>query len=232
MPKQIDVNALTAEQIATYIDHTQLKPEAVPEQIDQLCAEAREYGFAAVCVNPSYVAYAAQQLVGSDVKVASVAGFPLGATLTQVKVYETEQALLDGATEIDMVINVGALKAGNDELVQQDVAAVAMAAHRRGAACKVIIEAALLSDEEKVRACRLAQAAGADYVKTSTGFGPGGATVDDVALMRQTVGPELGVKAAGGVRNLEQAKAMIQAGATRIGASAGVKIMAEARQKA
>ena len=226
-----DVTKLTAAEIARYIDHTQLKPEASPEQIAQLCAEAKEHGFAAICVNPSYVRHAAQHLRGIGVKVATVAGFPLGATLTQVKVYETEQALLDGAQEVDMVINIGALKAGNDVLVQQDIAAVAQAAHRSQAICKVIIEAAYLTDEEKARACVLAQAAGADFVKTSTGFGPGGATLADVALMRKTVGPHMGVKAAGGIRTLEQVKAMIAAGATRIGASAGVQIMQEAANK-
>ena len=227
-----DVDHLTAAQFAKYIDHTALKPETSPSQIDQLCAEAIQHGFAAICVNPSYVRQASRLLAGSAVKVATVAGFPLGATLPQVKAYETEQALLDGAEEVDMVINVGALKAGDDVLVQQDIQMVAQAAHRREAICKVIIEAALLTDEEKVRACRLAKAAGADYVKTSTGFGPGGATAHDVALMRQTVGPEMGVKAAGGVRTLQDAKEMIAAGATRIGASAGVKIVQEALGKA
>ncbi len=226
----IDVDKLTAAQIAKTIDHTLLKPEATPAQVDQICDEAIAHGFAAVCVNPCNVRQVAQRLAGSGVHVASVAGFPLGAALPQVKAYETEQALLDGADEIDMVINVGALKAGDDALVQRDIAAVVAAAHRRGAACKVIIEAALLTDEEKVRACQLAKAAGADYVKTSTGFGPGGATAEDVALMRRTVGPEMGVKAAGGIRTLAQAKAMIAAGATRIGASAGVKIIQEVQQ--
>ena len=219
-----------AAEIAKYIDHTLLKAEATPGQVDQLCAEAREYGFAAVCVNPCYVRRAAERLRGTGVKVATVAGFPLGATLPQVKAYEAEQAILDGASEIDMVIQIGALKAGEDDRVQEDIAAVVRAAHRGGAICKVIIETAYLTDEEKERACRLAQAAGADYVKTSTGFGPAGATVEDVALMRRVVGPDMGIKAAGGVRTLAQAKAMIAAGATRIGASAGVKIVEEARQ--
>ena len=231
MAQGANANHLMAAEIAKYIDHTALKPETSSGQIDQLCAEAMQYGFAAVCVNPSYVRQAAQLLEGSGVKVATVAGFPLGATLPQVKAYETEQALLDGADEIDMVINVGALKTGDDALVHQDVQAVTQAAHRRDAVCKVIIEAALLTDEEKVHACRLAKAAGADYVKTSTGFGPGGATAQDIALMRKTVGPEMGVKAAGGVRTLEDAKAMIAAGATRIGASAGVRIVQEALAK-
>ena len=232
MAQGANMNHLTAAQIAKYIDHTALKPETTSAQIDQLCAEARQHGFAAVCVNPSHVRHAAQLLKGSGVKVATVAGFPLGATLPQVKAYETEQVLLDGADEIDMVINVGALKSGDDALVRRDIQAVAQAAHRRDAVCKVIIEAALLTDEEKVRACKLAKAAGADYVKTSTGFGPGGATVQDVALMRETVGSDMGVKAAGGVRTLEQAEAMVAAGATRIGASAGVKIVQEALAKA
>ncbi len=225
----VDVDKLTAAQIAKYIDHTLLKPEATPEQVDEICDEALAHGFAAVCVNPCHIRQVALRLAGSGVHVASVAGFPLGATLPQVKAYEAEQALLDGADEIDMVINIGALKAGDDALVQRDIEAVVAAAHRRGAACKVIIEAALLTDEEKVRACKIAKAAGADYVKTSTGFGPGGATAEDVALMRRTVGPKMGVKAAGGIRTLAQAKAMIAAGATRIGASAGVKIVQEAQ---
>jgi len=223
---------MTAAALAKYIDHTILKPEATPEQIAQLCTEAARYGFAAVCVNPCNVRQAATLLRGSGVAVATVAGFPLGATLPQVKAYEAEQAILDGATEIDMVINIGALKAGNGSLVRQDIMAVVKAAHRSGAICKVIIEAALLTDEEKVRACRLAKEAGADFVKTSTGFGPGGATVEDVALMRRTVGPDMGVKAAGGVRTLAQAQAMIAAGATRLGTSSGGKIIEEAQAAA
>jgi deoxyribose-phosphate aldolase len=186
------------------------------------------YNFASVCVNPSHVKLAAQLLKNSDVKVCTVIGFPLGATSTQAKVFETEQALNDGATEIDMVVNIGALKGGDDALVEQDIASVAQAAHQRGALCKVIIETALLSDEEKVRACELAKKAGADFVKTSTGFSSGGATIADVALMRRTVGPGLGVKASGGIRNLADAQSMIAAGATRLGASAGVKIIKEA----
>lgn len=215
--------------IAKLIDHTLLKPEATRDQIAQLCREAREYGFAAVCVNPCYVGLAAELLRGSPVKVCSVVGFPLGATLPEVKAYEARRAIEEGAAEIDMVINIGALKSGDLELVRRDIAAVVDVCHAKGALCKVIIEAALLSDEEKVLACQLAKAAGADYVKTSTGFGPGGATVHDVALMRRTVGPEMGVKAAGGIRSYEAAKAMLEAGATRIGASAGVKIVREAR---
>ncbi len=215
--------------IAKLIDHTLLKPEATRDQIVQLCREAREYGFAAVCVNPCYVKLAAELLRGSSVKVCSVVGFPLGATLPEVKAYEARRAIEEGAAEIDMVINIGALKSGDLELVKRDIASVVDVCHARGALCKVIIEAALLTDEEKVLACQLAKAAGADYVKTSTGFGPGGATVRDVALMRRTVGPEMGIKAAGGIRSYEAAKSMVEAGATRIGASAGVKIVQEAR---
>jgi len=215
--------------IAKLIDHTLLKPEATRDQIAQLCREAREYGFAAVCVNPCYVGLAAELLRGSPVKVCSVVGFPLGATLPEVKAYEARRAIEEGAAEVDMVLNIGALKSGDLELVRRDIAAVVDVCHAKGALCKVIIEAALLSDEEKVLACQLAKAAGADYVKTSTGFGPGGATVHDVALMRRTVGPEMGVKAAGGIRSYEAARAMVEAGATRIGASAGVKIVREAR---
>jgi len=215
--------------IAKIIDHTLLKPEATRDQIVQLCREAREYGFAAVCVNPCYVKLAAELLRGSPAKVCSVVGFPLGATLPEVKAYEARRAIEEGAAEIDMVINIGALKSGDLELVRRDIAAVVDVCHAKGALCKVIIEAALLSDEEKVLACQLAKAAGADYVKTSTGFGPGGATVHDVALMRRTVGPGMGVKAAGGIRSYEAARNMIEAGATRIGASAGVKIVREAR---
>ncbi len=217
------------QDIAKYIDHTLLKPEATPTEIAKLCQEAKEYRFAAVCVNPPYVKQCADYLRGTGVAIAVVVGFPLGAHTTETKVFETQDALADGATEIDMVINIGALKAKQDALVREDIRAVCEAAHRGSAILKVIIEAALLTDDEKVRACQLAQEVGADFVKTSTGFGPGGATVHDVALMARAVGGELGVKAAGGIRNLEQAEAMIQAGATRIGASAGVKIVAEAQ---
>ncbi len=215
--------------IAGYIDHTLLKAEATPAEIEKLCQEAREFHFAAVCVNPPFVKQCADLLRGSGVEIATVVGFPLGAHTTATKVFETEQALVDGATEIDMVINVGALKAQRDDFVRDDIRAVVDAAHRAGAIVKVIIEAALLNDEEKIRASRLSKEADADFVKTSTGFGPGGATAHDVALMRETVGPNLGVKAAGGVKNLEQAQEMIKAGATRIGASAGVKIVQAAR---
>lgn len=215
--------------LAKYIDHTLLKPDATPTEIEKLCSEAREYGFAAVCVNPPFTKMCADLLRGTDVAVAVVVGFPLGAHTTATKVFETEQAIVDGATEIDMVINIGALKSKRDDFAREDIRNVVESAHRLCAIVKVIIEAAVLNDDEKVRACRLAKEAGADFVKTSTGFGPGGATVHDVELMRRTVGPEMGVKAAGGVKTLEQAEQMIAAGATRIGASAGVKILQEAR---
>ena len=216
------------ENIASYIDHTLLKQDATQAQIVQLCAEARAYHFASVCVNPIHVKMCAQLLRDSGVETCTVIGFPLGANTEAVKVFETWDAVDMGATEIDMVINIGALKAKNYAAVLDDIAAVTEAAHEGEAIVKVIIEAALLTDEEKVIACQLSQAAGADFVKTSTGFGPSGATVEDVALMRQTVGPDMGVKAAGGVRNLQDARAMIAAGATRIGASAGVAIVEEA----
>jgi deoxyribose-phosphate aldolase len=211
--------------IAQYIDHTLLKPDATPEQVATLCAEAREHSFAAVCVNPCNIRQCAELLRGTAVHVCSVVGFPLGATVPEVKAYESERVIWDGATEVDMVINIGALKGSDYALVQRDIEAVVRVAHRNRALTKVIIEAALLSDDEKVKACTLAKAAQADYVKTSTGFGPGGATLHDVELMRRTVGPEMGVKAAGGIRDLQTAQQMIAAGATRIGASAGVKIV-------
>lgn len=214
--------------IATFIDHTLLKPDATQEQIAQLCYEASKNGFAAVCVNPSYVKLCAQLLRGTPVHVCTVVGFPLGATPPEVKAYEAQQAIDEGATEVDMVINVGALKSKDYALVERDIATIARTCHTGGAILKVIIEAALLTDEEKVIACQLSKAAGADYVKTSTGFGPGGATVHDVELMRRAVGPEIGIKAAGGIRTYEDAKAMVAAGATRIGASAGVRILQEA----
>ncbi len=206
------------------IDHTLLKPAATQDQIAQLCYEARKYQFASVCINPTNVELCAQLLKDSGVPVCTVVGFPLGATPTEVKVFETQQAIRDGATEIDMVINVGALKSRDYELVQRDIASIARACHAGNAILKVIIEAALLSDEEKVVACQLSKVATADFVKTSTGFGPGGATVEDVALMRRVVGQTMGVKAAGGIRTYEDAQKMIQAGASRIGASASVKI--------
>lgn len=217
--------APTDGQVAHLIDHTLLKPDASQDEIAQLCYEARKYNFASVCVNPSYVKLCAQLLKGSSVDVCTVVGFPLGATPTDVKVFEAQQAIRDGATEVDMVINVGAVKSKDYELVQRDIASVASACHAGNAILKVIIEAALLTDEEKVTASQLAKVAGADFVKTSTGFGPGGATVEDVALMRRVVGPDLGVKAAGGIKTAEDARRMIEAGATRIGASASVKIV-------
>lgn len=214
--------------VAGMIDHTLLKPDASQDEIAQLCYEARKYSFASVCVNPTHVRLAAQLLKGSPVKVCTVVGFPLGATPPAVKAFETQQAIRDGATEIDMVINIGALKSKDYQTVLEDIGAVVRATHAAGAIVKVIIEAALLNDEEKVIASQLSKAAGADYVKTSTGFGPGGATLHDVALMRRVVGPEMGVKAAGGVKNYQDAQAMIEAGATRIGASAGIRIVKEA----
>ena len=214
--------------LAAMIDHTLLKPEATHAQIAQLCDEARQYGFAAVCVNPTHVKRCAELLKDSPVRVCTVVGFPLGATPPEVKAYEAQRALDDGAAEIDMVINVGALKSKDNDLVARDIGLVVHTAHAAGALVKVIIEAALLTDEDKVTACRLARDAKADYVKTSTGMGPGGATEHDVALMRQTVGPEVGVKAAGGIRTLQDVQKMIEAGATRLGASASVKIVAEA----
>jgi len=226
--EQEEPEAEAVERVARVIDHTLLKPDATHEQIVQLCQEAREYRFASVCVNPVNVALCAQLLSGSGVPVGTVVGFPLGATLTQVKVFEAQQAIGEGAAEVDMVINVGALKSGDHGWVKHDVASVAQACHARNAILKVIIEAALLTDEEKEVACQLAMAAGADFVKTSTGFGPGGATVEDVALMRRVVGPAIGVKAAGGIRTYADAQKMIAAGATRIGASSGVKIVQEA----
>jgi deoxyribose-phosphate aldolase len=220
--------APTDGQLGHMIDHTLLKPDATQDQIAQLCFEARKYSFASVCVNPSYVRLCAQLLQGSPVVVCTVVGFPLGATPTEVKVYETQQAIRDGAKEVDMVINVGAVKSRDYELAERDIASVARACHAGNALLKVIIEAALLTDEEKVIACQLAKVATADYVKTSTGFGPGGATAADVALMRRVVGPTIGVKAAGGIKTLADAQQMIAAGASRLGASASVKIMQEA----
>lgn len=211
--------------LARMIDHTLLKPDATADMIAQLCFEARKYQFASVCVNPTHVKLCAELLRDTDVKVCTVIGFPLGATPTEVKVFETENALKNGATEIDMVINIGALKAGDNELVARDIREVVTTAHAAGALVKVIIETALLNDEEKIVACLLAKEAGADFVKTSTGFSSGGATVHDVALMRQTVGPDLGVKAAGGIHTHEDAEQLVAAGATRLGASAGVKII-------
>jgi deoxyribose-phosphate aldolase len=215
--------------IASYIDHTLLKPDATEEQIETLCEEARQYRFATVCVNPTFVGRCARLLRGSGVKVCTVVGFPLGATTPATKAFEARKAIREGAEEVDMVINVGALKSGNYDLVESDIATVREAAHESGALLKVIIEAALLTDEEKVAACILAKRARADFVKTSTGFSSGGATLRDVAIMRATVGPGMGVKAAGGIRSYLDAVGMIEAGATRIGASAGVGIVQESR---
>ncbi|HHT7642535.1 TPA: deoxyribose-phosphate aldolase [Streptococcus suis] len=206
-----------------YIDHTILKPETTQEQVEKILAEAKEYDFASVCVNPTWVALAAEILKDSDVKVCTVIGFPLGANTPAVKAFETKDAISNGADEIDMVINIGALKTGNYDLVLEDIKAVVAASGDK--LVKVIIEACLLTDDEKVKACQLSQEAGADYVKTSTGFSTGGATVADVALMRKTVGPDMGVKASGGARSYEDAIAFIEAGASRIGASSGVAIM-------
>jgi deoxyribose-phosphate aldolase len=215
--------------VASLIDHTLLKADATKQEIEKLCAEAREHGFATVCINPHWVSFAARLLRGSATGVCTVSGFPLGATTTDVKHYETRRAIYDGAAEIDMVINVGALKSGDLAVVERDISAVVSACRDCRVLSKVIIEAALLTDEEKVTACTLAKAAGADYVKTSTGFGPGGATVADVALMRRVVGPDIGVKAAGGVRDYGALKNLVSAGASRIGASAGVRIVTESK---
>ena len=219
--------------VSAMIDHTLLKPDATRVEIDKLCREAAEFHFATVCINPFWVAAAAARLRGTGVGVCSVVGFPLGATNADVKNFETRRAIFDGATEIDMVINVGALKSGDLHTVERDIEAVTDPCRQCGVVSKVIIEAALLTDEEKITASTLSKAAGADFVKTSTGFGPGGATAADVALLRRVVGSEMGVKAAGGVRDLEGLKTMVAAGASRVGASAGVKIVQESRgQKA
>ena len=211
--------------IASLIDHTILKPEACADEVRKICREAREYEFASACVNPYWVPLAAAELAGSPVKVCTVIGFPLGANATIIKVAEAENAIRSGAQEIDMVMNVGELRGGNFLAVRNDIKAVVDVCHRAGAIVKVIIETALLDDRQKVTACSLAKIANADFVKTSTGFGPGGATPDDVALMRMTVGAEMGVKASGGIRTLDDLRAMTAAGANRIGASAGVKIV-------
>lgn len=208
---------------ASMIDHTLLKAETTKEQIEKLCEEAKKYEFASVCVNPTWVKDSAQLLNGSNVKVCTVIGFPLGASTKEVKAFETKNAIENGAQEIDMVINIGALKDKSYDIVRDDIKAVVDAAN--GTLVKVIIETSLLTDEEKVKACELSVEVGADFVKTSTGFSTGGATPEDVALMRKTVGPEIGVKASGGVRSLEDMNKMIEAGATRIGASSGVAIM-------
>jgi deoxyribose-phosphate aldolase len=217
-----------AREVARYIDHTLLKPEATREEILKVCEEGVRYGFASVCINPIWVREAACALRGSGVKTCTVIGFPLGANQPDTKAYEARRAIFDGASELDMVINIGALKSGDHDLVSRDIRGVVEVAHEVGYICKVIIETALLTDDEKVSACLIAKEAGADFVKTSTGFSKGGATAADVALMRRVVGGDMGVKASGGVRDLKQAQEMIRAGATRIGASVGVKIIQEA----
>ena len=209
--------------INKYIDHTLLKPESTQAQIDQLVAEAIEQQFASVCVNPTWVSYAAKLLKGTGVNVCTVIGFPLGANTSSVKAFETKDAIINGADEIDMVINIGQLKSGQYDAVEADIRAVVEASGNK--LVKVIIETCLLTDEEKVKACQLAVAAGADYVKTSTGFSTAGANVTDVKLMRETVGPNIGVKAAGGARSYADAEAFVEAGATRIGTSAGLAII-------
>jgi deoxyribose-phosphate aldolase len=218
-----------SREIARTIDHTLLKPDATRAQIETLCAEARENGFATVCVNPTWVPLCADLLRGSETGVCTVVGFPLGATRPEVKAFEASRVVAEGAGEVDMVLNVGALKSGDYRLVEGDVAGVVEASRRGGALVKVIIETALLTDDEKVQACVIVKAAGAEFVKTSTGFAQGGATAADVALMRRVVGPDMGVKAAGGVRDLKSAREMLEAGADRIGASVGVKIVQESR---
>jgi deoxyribose-phosphate aldolase len=215
--------------VASMIDHTLLKPDATRQDIERLCAEAAQFHFATVCVNPTWVALSSQLLRGSGVGVCSVVGFPLGATSADVKHYETRRAIFDGASEIDMVINIGALKSGDLKVVERDIAAVVGPCREANVVSKVIIEVALLNDDEKIAACTLSKTVGADFVKTSTGFASGGATAADVALMRRVVGADMGVKAAGGVRDYEGLKAMVAAGATRVGASAGVKIVQESQ---
>jgi len=211
--------------VARLIDHTQLRPEAVSSDITRLCREARRYQFASVCVNPCWVSVAVAELAGSPVKVGTVAGFPLGAAMTEVKAAEAAAALRTGASEVDMVINIGALRSGDYERVRQDIRAVVQVCHEAGAILKAILETAFLNDYQKAVACAIAKMAGADFVKTSTGFGPAGASEQDVALMRRVVGPEMGIKAAGGIRTLDDLRRMVAAGADRIGASASVKIM-------
>jgi deoxyribose-phosphate aldolase len=210
--------------VARMIDHTLLKADTTKDQIEKICAEAKEYNFASVCVNPTWVKLSSELLNGTEVKVCTVIGFPLGASTPETKAFETKSTIENGATEVDMVINIGALKGGDNELVERDIRAVVDAAKGK-ALTKVIIETCLLTEEEKVRACELSVKAGADFVKTSTGFSTGGATVEDIALMRKTVGPDIGVKASGGVRSAEDAQKMIEAGATRIGASSGAAIV-------
>ena len=214
----------TKKNVAGMIDHTLLKADATEAQIAKLCQEAKEYGFASVCVNPGYVPEAAEALKGTGVRVCTVIGFPLGATSSEAKAAETADAIAKGAAEVDMVVNVGRIKSGNWDYVRSDIAAVVNAARGR-ALTKVIIETCLLTDDEKIRVCETAKDAGADFVKTSTGFSTGGATAADIALMRKTVGPDMGVKASGGIHSTEEAIALIEAGASRIGASAGIAII-------
>jgi deoxyribose-phosphate aldolase len=216
---------VTKREVAALIDHTLLRPEATAAEIQKLCAEARQYEFASVCVNPYWVPLAARELAGSRVKVCTVVGFPLGANATCIKAAEAESAIREGALEVDMVLNVGELRASNDTAVRHDIETVVAAAHQHGAIVKVILETVLLDDAQKKAACAAAKAAGAEFVKTSTGFGGGGATTHDVALMRQTVGAQIGVKASGGIRSFSDLKNMLAAGATRIGTSSGVKIL-------
>lgn len=223
--QSVPAGAPVGGNIASYIDHTLLKPEASESDVLKVCAEAAEYGFKSVCVNPVWVKTVKTALKGSGVLTCSVVGFPLGATPTDVKAFEARGAVLDGADEVDMVINIASARAGDKGALIEDISAVAEAVHGSGAILKVIIETALLTDDQKVLACEAAAAAGADFVKTSTGFNGGGATVEDIALMRRTVGPDMGVKASGGVRSLADAQAMIAAGATRIGASSGIAIV-------
>ena len=222
--------AVADQPMERWIDHTILKPESTPEQVDQVCTDALTWNFKAVCVNPVFVPQVAGRLRGSGTAVCTVAGFPLGASITSTKVYETRKAILQGATEVDMVIAVGLLKGGHYKQVLKDIQTVTVACHQQGVVCKVIIENALLTTFEKILACLIVRQAGADFVKTSTGFAATGATVADVELMRRVVGPQLGVKAAGGVRSLSDARDMLAAGATRLGTSAGVKIMQELKQ--
>jgi deoxyribose-phosphate aldolase len=219
---------MTPAELARLIDHTLLKPEATRGEIERLCEEALQYEFASVCVNACYVAQAAEALRGSRVRVSAVVGFPLGATFTSVKVFEANAAIRLGAREIDMVMNIGALKSGDDAAVEEDIRAVTEASHRGGAICKAIIETGLLTEDEKTRACRAAMHAGVDFVKTSTGFGHGGATVEDVQLIRSVVGSQIGIKASGGIRTLRDCHQMLTAGATRIGTSSSVRILEEA----
>lgn len=224
-------NKIVGAELARMIDHTILKPEATPSEVERVCSEALENNFASVCINPSYVVLAAQKLKSSSVKVCTVIGFPLGATTTASKVHEAEEAIASGAQEVDMVINIGRLKAGDMNYVRDDIQAVVDVSHPHSAIVKVIIETCLLTDKEKEDVCVAAQKSGADFVKTSTGFSKAGATASDVALMRRVVGPSMGVKAAGGIRTYADALLMIENGATRIGASSGVKILQESLQQ-